>query len=463
MPTLVTAVRVAVRSGLATTPTMTMRITRPSASCEAVCHASHMWFHLLVRRPLMKADGEPVASARAASLTVVCGTVGNPLRVGMVCPYSLSIPGGVQQQVMGLSRELRKMGIEVRVLGPCDGPPPATFVTPLGNSLPTSANGSIAPLAPDPSAQLRTVRALTEEAFDVLHLHEPFVPGPTMTATLTHVAPIIATFHSAGESASYRYLKRPIIAAGERIAHRVAVSKDARELAERYIGGEYEILYNGVELDEYRTGPSHPSAHPTIFFCGRHEERKGLGVLLRAVRAMDLDVRVWIASTGPDTAQLRAEFGDDPRLEWLGRLTDPEKIARLRGATVFCAPSLHGESFGVVLIEAMAAGTAIVASGLHGYRNVATADVDAVLVEPGDAEALGAALRRTLADAVLRDRLVAAGHQRAEAFSMRSLAEIYAAHYRRIADDRGRRNATRSPAPTLVERCRTLLGHSKNG
>ena len=129
------------------------------------------------------------------------------LRVAMVCPYSLSVPGGVQAQVMGLSRELRKMGIEVRVLAPCDGPPPATFVTPLGNSLPTSANGSMAPLAPDPSCSLRTMRALGDEQFDVLHLHEPFTPGPTQTAMLLHPAPVVATFHAAGESAAYRYLK----------------------------------------------------------------------------------------------------------------------------------------------------------------------------------------------------------------------------------------------------------------
>src|SRR4051812_30578472 len=125
------------------------------------------------------------------------------LRVGMVCPYSLTIPGGVQMQVIGLARVLRRMGIEVRVLGPCDGPPPETFVTPLGNSLPTAANGSIAPLAPDPAASLRTIRALVDEQFDVLHIHEPYVPGPTMTALLVHPAPVVATFHAAGHSTSY--------------------------------------------------------------------------------------------------------------------------------------------------------------------------------------------------------------------------------------------------------------------
>lgn len=380
-----------------------------------------------------------------------------PLRIGMVSPYSLSIPGGVQQQVMGLSRELRRMGIEVRVLAPCDGPPPATFVTPLGNSLPTSANGSIAPLAPDPSAQLRTIRALNDEEFDVLHLHEPFVPGPTMTATLLHTAPIIATFHSAGDSASYKYLKNAINALSEHVVHRVAVSKDARELAHRYLGGEYEILYNGVELDEYRNAVAYVSDRRAIFFCGRHEERKGLEVLLRAVRELPDDVEVWVAGTGPDTARLRAEFDGDARLQWLGRLSDPDKIARLKGATVFCAPSLHGESFGVVLIEAMAAGTAIVASGLDGYRNVATDEVDALLVEPGDASALAAALRRLLDDADLRTQLTVAGQTRAEDFSMRNLARIYAAHYRRIAGERVRRAVADRDAPSRWQRARMLI------
>lgn len=355
------------------------------------------------------------------------------LRVGMVCPYSLSVPGGVQAQVMGLGRELRRMGIEVRVLAPCDGPPPATFVTPLGNSLPTSANGSIAPLAPDPSAQLRTIRALGDEDFDVLHLHEPFSPGPTQTALLMYPAPVIATFHSAGDSAAYRYMKGPVIAASHRIAHRVAVSKDAEELVQRYIGGEYEILYNGVELDAYESGPIHPVTGPTILFCGRHEERKGLDVLLAAMRHLPDDVTLWVASTGPDTARLRSEYAGDRRIDWLGRLSDSDKIARLRGATVFCAPSLHGESFGVVLIEAMAAGTSIVASGLDGYRNVATDDVDAALVDPGDVEQLATALKRVLYDDHLRERLETAGRARARDFSMRSLAEAYAAHYHRLA------------------------------
>jgi phosphatidylinositol alpha-mannosyltransferase len=164
-----------------------------------------------------------------------------------------------------------------------------------------------------------------------------------------------------------------------------------------------------------------------VFFCGRHEERKGLRVLVDAVRTASLDVDVWIAGEGPDTAELTAVTAGDDRFQWLGRVTDDEKFARLRTADVFCAPSLRGESFGVVLIEAMAAGTAVVASSLDGYRNVATHGDDALLVEPGDLRALAEALARVLASGLRR-----AGDARAEEFAMTSLTDRYLEIYRSI-------------------------------
>ena len=331
----------------------------------------------------------------------------------MVCPYSLSIPGGVQAQVMGLSRVLRDMGIEVRVLAPCDGPPPATFVTPLGNSLPTAANGSIAPLAPDPACQLRMIRALTDEEFDVIHLHEPFLPGPCQTAVLLRTAPMIGTFHSAGESAAYKYLRGPV----ERAAEQPRPSR-------RGVEGRRASWSTATSAASTRSSSTASSSTttasrrradspgPTIFFCARHEERKGLDVLLRRDAAPPgRRHAVGRRAAGPTRSALTAEFAHDPRIVWLGRLTDEDKIAYLKGADVFCAPSLHGESFGVVLIEAMAAGTAIVASSLDGYRNVATDGVDSVLVDPGDAEALAKALAEVLANPRLRQRLVAAGRR----------------------------------------------------
>jgi len=346
----------------------------------------------------------------------------------MFSPYSLTIPGGVQNQVMALARTLRATCIEVRVLGPCDGPPPATFVTPLGNSLPTSANGSIAPLAPDPSASLRTIRALLDEQFDVIHLHEPYAPGPTMTALVVHPAPIVATFHAAGGSKSYELLA-PLIrwwGAGA-VSHAVVVSEDALDLVRTAVpDADYEMLYNGIELHRYRSAEPTPTDGPTIFFCGRHEERKGLEVLLQAMPQLGADVRLWVAGSGPDSERLRTTYGDDARIEWLGQVSDEEKFSRLRGADMFCAPSLRGESFGVVLIEAMAAGATVVASALDGYRNVATDDVDALLVEPGDVDQLAKALDRVLGDPALAARLRAAGERRADDFSMDRLAARYA-------------------------------------
>ena len=355
------------------------------------------------------------------------------VRIGLVCPYSLTIPGGVQSQVLALARTLRALGHEARVLAPCDGPPPDAGVTPLGKSVPTASNGSIAPLAPDPAAQLRTIRALRDEAFDVIHLHEPLCPGPTMTALLFRNAPIVGTFHRSGDSAAYAVARPAVRWLGRRLDIRCAVSPEARDTAQRAIGGEYDLLFNGIELERFAKAEPHPTTGPTIFFIGRHEERKGLAVLLDSLRHLPTDVRVWVGGTGPLTEMLKARHSADPRIEWLGRLTDDEVASRLAGADVFCAPSLRGESFGVVLLEAMAAGAAVVASALDGYRNVATEGVDAVLTPPGDPDALGSALARVLGDETLRNALVVAGDHQAQRFSMTALAEAYLERYRRIA------------------------------
>lgn len=346
----------------------------------------------------------------------------------MVCPYSLTVPGGVQMQVLGLARALRRLGHEVRVLGPCDGPPPTSYVMPLGNSLPTAANGSIAPLAPDPPAVMRTIRLLDEEQFDVVHVHEPLAPGPSVTATLTHRHPTVGTLHAAGVSASYRFLRPFLARVINRIDHKVVVSKDALALVQSYLGGEYQVLFNGVEIDQIDEAEPYPrreDAPPAILFCGRHEERKGLGILLDAFVGSDLDAELWIAGTGPDSDALRARTPDDGRVHWLGRISDGEKFSRLRAADVFCAPSLGGESFGVVLIEGLAARTTVVASSLDGYRNVATDDVDSVLVAPGDVDALRDGLAVALRNHDLSARLRAAGRTRAEEFAMESLAAAY--------------------------------------
>lgn len=361
------------------------------------------------------------------------------MRIGLICPYSLTIPGGVQGQVLALARTLRQAGHEVRVLGPCDGPPPDAGVTPLGNSIPTAANGSVAPLAPDPPAQLRTIRALRDEAFDVVHLHEPLAPGPTQTALMFKSQPLIGTFHAAGQSAGYRWLSPVLRWMHGKLDLSCAVSEDARKLAHEALGGEYVLVFNGVETDLFAKAVAWPTVGPTVFFVGRHEPRKGLAVLLDAMAELPPNVRLWIAGDGPETEQLRSRVAGDVRIEWLGRISDAEKAARLRGADVFCAPSLGGESFGVVLLEGMAAHTVVVASDLPGYANVARADRDALLVPPGDHHALAASLRRVLTDPVRARELVTSGDARAASFSMERLAEVYLGLY----DEVLRRAATR--------------------
>jgi phosphatidylinositol alpha-mannosyltransferase len=347
------------------------------------------------------------------------------VRVGLVCPYSLTLPGGVQGQVLGLARALIDLGVEARVLGPCDGPPPDTFVTPLGNSIPTAANGSMAAIAPDPSASLRTIRALRDEHFDVVHLHEPLAPGPTQTALVFSDRPLVGTFHRAGESWLYRAL-RPLSAwATSHLDVRAAVSEEARDAVLRTLGGTYEVVWNGIDVGRYRSLPPWPTAAPTILFIGRHEPRKGLSVLIDAFGRLPSDTRLWVASEGPDTVRLRQATSDNDRVEWLGVISEREKIGRIRGANVLCAPSLHGESFGVVLLEGMAAGTPVVASDLVGYRNVARPGHDALLTPPGDPIALANALQRALQGGPLVAELVASAEQRAASFSLESLAKRY--------------------------------------
>lgn len=352
----------------------------------------------------------------------------------MVSPYSVSVPGGVQAQALGLAREMRRMGHEVRVLAPCDGPPPEPFVTPLGSSLPTSDNGSVAPVAPDPSAALRTIRALNDEAFDVVHLHEPLVPGPTATALLLQLAPSVGTFHAAGDSASYRVWNRTARWAVDHLSARVAVSEAARDLAHRYLGGEYAVLFNGIETSRFRREGAARESSPVLFFCGRYEPRKGLDVLVAAMASLPADVRLWVASDGAGIEQLRDSVRGDGRIEWLGRVTEDDKIDRLNRCSVFCAPSLGGESFGIVLLEAMAAGAPLVASDIDGYRQVASDGIEALLVPPGEPAALAAGIRRVLGDQPFRDGLAARGRERAERYSMGSLAQAYLAIYRGLLD-----------------------------
>lgn len=348
------------------------------------------------------------------------------VRVAVVCPYSLTKPGGVQGQALGQARALRAMGHEAVVMAPCDGPPPDDVdVTILGGSVPLSSNGSVAPLALDPASALRTVRVLRDEHFDIVHLHEPLCPGPTLAALMLERRPMVGTFHRSGSSAAYAALRPAVVRLARRLDLRCAVSPDARDTASAALGGKYEVVFNGVDVERFAQAEPWPTDGPTVFFIGRHERRKGLEVLLDAMDLLPPQTRLWVAGEGPETVELQARTGHHSRVEWLGVIDDEEVAARLRGADVFCAPSLHGESFGVVLLEAMAAGTPVVASDLPGYRNVASPGRHALLVTPGDHEALAGRLGDLLVDDRMKARLADAGRERARGFGMDRLVERY--------------------------------------
>lgn len=352
------------------------------------------------------------------------------MRVGLVCPYSLSEPGGVQEQVLGLARALDCHGHDVCIVAPGDAPRGYASIS-TGRAFRFRVNGSLAPMAPHPSAAVRAVGAVRRGGFDVLHLHEPVAPSITIPVLLAHPAPVVATFHAAGDRTPYRWFGPALRRIATRIDARVAVSDIAAQLAQRHLGGSYDVLFNGIDVPRYR--PPDVERRPgTILFLGRHEPRKGLDVLLDALAWLPDWVAVRVAGDGPLTAPLRTRHRDR-RIHWLGRLDDTEKIRELRAATVLCAPARHGESFGYVLLEAMAAGTPAVASDLPGYRSLNRHAGAVHLVPPSDPEALAAGLLRVLRDSHLAATLRARGDETVGRFSIDELARHYSDIYDRVS------------------------------
>ncbi len=384
----------------------------------------------------------------------------DPLRIALVCPYSLSRPGGVQGQVIGLARVLAARGHSVTVFAPLDrvdDAPHGIDLVATGHSTALPANGSVAPVSVSVSAVVRARRTLVSGGFDVVHVHEPFAPGlPYGLLVGGHLPPVVATFHRSGGSAFYTVLAPVIRHLSTRFAVRCAVSEAARATVETALGAPCLVGFNGVEVDRYREVEPWPSDRPTVLFLGRHEERKGLAVLLEAFsRLLDgppvewVPGRsgrpvLWIGGDGPQTEDLRRRFPASPDVEWLGILSESEKDRRLVGADVLCAPSLGGESFGMVLLEAMAAGTVVVASDIDGYREAAGGH--AVLASPGEGQSLATALTGALTGEqgivaapgagnasdprAGRRRWLAEASDRASAWSMDSLADWYEGHYR---------------------------------
>ncbi len=348
------------------------------------------------------------------------------MKIAELCPYSLSVPGGVQGQVIGLARAMRNLGHEVEIIAPSDAPLSIESVRSIGPSIRVPANGSRAPVAISPRSLARTAAIVRDGGYDLIHIHEPFAPGPSLVALFAAKAPVVGTFHRHGVTIPYRGLGCLLSRSKDRLSLRFAVSVDAMLTARRIFGGRYHIVGNGVDLHAFEVATAWPKQSPTIMFIGRHERRKGLEVLIDAFMGIeDSDLTCWVVGEGPQTAHLRAITRGDPRIVWLGQVSEAEAVARMKAADVLCAPSLYGESFGLVLLEGMAAGSLIVATDIAGYRGVARDNIEAILVAPKDVLALRIALLRALENGELGENLRSNGRARALEFSIENLAKTY--------------------------------------
>ena len=341
------------------------------------------------------------------------------MKVGLVCPYSLDVPGGVQAHVADLARTLIRMGHEVSVLAPGDEEEPhPSYVTPAGRSVGIPYNGSVARLSFGPVSYARVRRWIRAGEFDVLHVHEPVAPSLSMLALMVADGPIVATFHTANPRsrmlAAFQGVLQPFL---EKITGRIAVSDLARQVQVEHLGGDAVIIPNGVDVRFFADAAplaGYPRPGGTVGFIGRFDEtRKGMPILIEALRALAPtrpELRLLVAGSG-EAESLQQLAGPElsARIVLLGRVSDQDKAGLLRSVDLYCAPNIGGESFGIILTEAMSAGSPVVASDLDAFRSVLADGTAGALFPVGDSQKLGALIGALLDDPVRRADLSARG------------------------------------------------------
>ncbi|MEE6261952.1 glycosyltransferase family 4 protein [Plantactinospora sonchi] len=367
------------------------------------------------------------------------------MRIGIVCPYSLDVPGGVQNHVMDLAEALIGLGHEVSVLAPADDDSPLPpYVVPAGRSVPLPYNGSVARITFGPVSTARVRRWLARGEFDVLHVHEPLALSLSLLAVLSTRGPVVATFHTAmTRSRALAVAQGMLQLVLERITARIAVSALARKVQVEHLGGGAVEIPNGVAVAKFAhaeplpgwPGPSGSGHGGTLGFLGRFTEpRKGFGVLRQAFVALAPrrpGLRLLVAGPG-DVADLHEGVPPElrERITFLGRVSEEEKARMLRSVDLYVAPNIGGESFGMILTEAMAAGATVVASDLDAFRRVLDGGRAGQLFPTGDVGALRRTLEELLDDPVRRAELSACASEVVAAFDWPTVArrvlEVYA-------------------------------------
>jgi len=370
------------------------------------------------------------------------------VRVGLVCPYSWDVPGGVQEHIRGLAEALIELGHEVSVISPADDDDALPgYVVPAGRALPVPYNGSVARLAFGFLSASRVRRWVREGNFDVLHVHEPTAPSLSLLACWVADGPIVATVHTAIPRSRAMHAAQPILATAlEKIGGQIAVSEAARTTLVEHLGGDAVLIPNGVSVRRFEKAeplPGWPGTGGAIGFLGRLDEpRKGLPVLLRAFELLGPDrpgLRLLIAGRGDEEEILsRVPAPLRSRVVLLGQVGDADKVRMLHSVDVFCAPNTGGESFGIVLAEAMAAGAPIVASNLDAFRRVLRGGKAGELFENGDADDLAAAAGRLLDDPVRRAAVSAAASAAVRDYDWPVVARDVVRVYQTVAPAAGR-------------------------
>jgi phosphatidyl-myo-inositol alpha-mannosyltransferase len=355
------------------------------------------------------------------------------MRIGVVCPYSFEVPGGVQAHVVDLAKALHGMGHEVSVLAPADEDTPLPdFVQPAGRAVGIPYNGSVARLSFGPVSYARVRRWIRDHDFDVIHLHEPIAPSLSLLALMIADGPIVATYHTSTTRSralnAFQVVLQPFL---EKITARIAVSALARRVQVEHLGGDAVQIPNGVDVGFFADAKpldGYPRQGPTVGFVGRFTEpRKGMPILLAAMRQLVTqlpDLRLLVVGRG-DADDLRRAAGPElaEKIDLLGQVDDETKARALSSVDVYCAPNTGGESFGVILIEAMAAGAPVVASDLDAFRRVLDDGTAGVVTPVGDSTALAKALHGVLTDPQRRAVLSAEASRRVAMYDWSVVAD----------------------------------------
>src|SRR5690242_12413613 len=393
------------------------------------------------------------------------------MRIALVSPYSWSYPGGVTRHIESLAEHLLGAGHDVRVLTPFDpadarsvrrhrGARPqardlAPYVIPTGRTFGYPFNGAVSNLTGGPRTVAKLRREIDAGGFDVIHLHEPIAPTACWDLMTYARRPLVGTFHAYSTNVVTNGVANLMGASRRmnRLHVRIAVSEAAAWTARRFFGGRYRVIPNGVHVDPARAALAAlrlPGDKLRIVFVGQAVERKGLPLLLRAFEALREHIPTELTVIGPSMAELSPLMLDMRDVRVLGKVDDETKRHELEASDVLCAPSLGGESFGMVLTEAFAAGTPVVASNIAGYRDVVRDGVDGVLVPRGDAQTLAEALRDLWEEPVRRAAMARAAALGVERFAWPRVAEQVMEAYE---------DAVATPEPrSTVERAAVAVG-----